>query len=311
MGRPGITKEQVWEAADALVQEGLTPTVKAVRERVGGSFSTVTPYLAEWREANEGRQAAEMPALPEAVTQASRQIWVAALRSAQESVETERQALDAARREMMRERQEMAEEIARLERAVEAARAETATTGKARLEAEAAGTALRIENTRLEERAGGAEREREAARTEVARLGKALRETGQEAAGLRAEKARLEEQVAQTEPHHRQASETILRLEKAADATKVEREKLSATLEAARQAHTEGEAARSALRVENARLTERVTNVTTRTDELRAQVDALENRLAQLAGERPTKPVPSTTKATKTTARKQPDPSHE
>ncbi|NCA72510.1 MAG: DNA-binding protein, partial [Sphingobacteriia bacterium] len=31
MGRPGITSEQVHEAADALVSEGMSPTVVSIR----------------------------------------------------------------------------------------------------------------------------------------------------------------------------------------------------------------------------------------------------------------------------------------
>ena len=34
MARPGVTREQVFETADALVREGQNPTVVAVRTRL-------------------------------------------------------------------------------------------------------------------------------------------------------------------------------------------------------------------------------------------------------------------------------------
>ena len=42
MARQGITREQVFETATALADEGIQPTVKLVRDRIGGSFSTIT-----------------------------------------------------------------------------------------------------------------------------------------------------------------------------------------------------------------------------------------------------------------------------
>ncbi len=38
MARTDITRDQVFEEADALVGGGIQPTVKLVRERIGGSY---------------------------------------------------------------------------------------------------------------------------------------------------------------------------------------------------------------------------------------------------------------------------------
>ena len=52
MARVGITFEQVAAAADALVGEGQSPTIKAVRERLGtGSPNTIHAHLVQWRQA--------------------------------------------------------------------------------------------------------------------------------------------------------------------------------------------------------------------------------------------------------------------
>ena len=48
MGRKGVTKDQVFETAAALRDEGLTPTVKAIQERIGGSYSC-PPHLLSRR----------------------------------------------------------------------------------------------------------------------------------------------------------------------------------------------------------------------------------------------------------------------
>ena len=44
-----ITKEQVWAAAEELAAEGLRPTLEAVRQRIGGSYTTIGPALNEWK----------------------------------------------------------------------------------------------------------------------------------------------------------------------------------------------------------------------------------------------------------------------
>jgi hypothetical protein len=52
MAQAGVTREQVFETADALVREGQNPTVVAVRTRLGGgSPNTITPLLGEWKTA--------------------------------------------------------------------------------------------------------------------------------------------------------------------------------------------------------------------------------------------------------------------
>ena len=48
-GGRGIQEAQVWEAADALLQEGLRPTIERVRQKIGsGSPNTVSPMLERW-----------------------------------------------------------------------------------------------------------------------------------------------------------------------------------------------------------------------------------------------------------------------
>jgi len=125
MPRPGVTREQVFETADALVLEGQNPTILAVRSRLGGgSPNTITPLLAEWRALHETQKAAAIPPPPEPVEAVMRQVWGTAWKEAQTKLEGERDALAAARKEMEKERTEMLAEITRLDAALETARAE-------------------------------------------------------------------------------------------------------------------------------------------------------------------------------------------
>ena len=136
MARTGVTREQVFETADALVREGQNPTVVAVRTRLGGgSPNTITPLLAEWKTLNETKQAAAMPAVPEPVEAVMRQVWGAAWQQAQGQLEGEREALGTARKEIERERAEMLSEIGRMDTEMETARGSLAKGADA-LEAE-------------------------------------------------------------------------------------------------------------------------------------------------------------------------------
>jgi colicin import membrane protein len=159
MPRTGVTREQVFEAADQLAQEGIQPTTKLVRDRTGGSFSTITPHLAAWKD------------------ERGRAVWAAAWNAAQEAVKTERDGLTAARREMDKERAELAQEIGELESKLEAAEGERATLANSLAEEEKRHRAadermgnLRIENARLEERIANTERRADELRDQVTRL---------------------------------------------------------------------------------------------------------------------------------------------
>ena len=177
MPRPGVTREQVFEAADALAQEGIQPTAKLVRDRTGGSFSTITPHLAAWKDERGGRGVANIPDMPESVANANWAVWAAAWNAAQEAIDTERAGLSAARREMEKERAEMASEIVELEAKLEAAQAEReslaatleAETRRHR-EAEEKMGDLKIANARLEERIANTEKRADELRDQVIRL---------------------------------------------------------------------------------------------------------------------------------------------
>ena len=166
MARQGITEQQVIEAAEGLAASGQAVTVSTVREALGGtgSFSTINAHLGKWKEGGGARPVSDVPDMPDPISRAARAFWAVAWKEAQQEVKGEREALDLARRDMERDRRDMAAEIARLEaetatQADELARLRTdlAEQAAAQLRAEEAAQSLRVENARLDERAKAAD----------------------------------------------------------------------------------------------------------------------------------------------------------
>lgn len=177
MARPGITREQVCEAANALAEEGIQPTVKLVRDRIGGSFSTITPHLATWKDERGGKHVANIPDLPESVVAVCRTIWATAWKAGQDAIQTERDGLTSARRDMELERVELTHEITDLETKLEAAETERDALARKALDVDQERTAaleevtkLRVENARLEERVANTEKRADELRAQVERL---------------------------------------------------------------------------------------------------------------------------------------------
>lgn len=136
MARQIVTQQAVTEAAEALIAEGVEPSIVAVQSRIGGgSYSTVKRYLDGWRQQREEASAAvlETPVEVQAKAQEiARVVWALASRQAQaeaQQAKAEAQAeVAAARAELL----EATNEIARLE-AVEAAQSSTIDQQAARL----------------------------------------------------------------------------------------------------------------------------------------------------------------------------------
>ena len=96
----GITEQDVWNAADALLVEGARPTIERVRQKIGrGSPNTVSPHLDAWfsrlgaRIADPQAFRAPEPAAPEPVRALAEQLWQTAQALAHQAVEA--RALDA------------------------------------------------------------------------------------------------------------------------------------------------------------------------------------------------------------------------
>ncbi|MDM0084586.1 DNA-binding protein [Variovorax sp. J31P179] len=117
----GVQESQVWEAADALLHEGLRPTIERVRQKIGsGSPNTVSPMLERWfatlgkRLDGHGANLADGEAqrLPLVIVQAAQHIWEAARREADQ---VQLQKTEATQREFDLEREAFIQKEANLQ----------------------------------------------------------------------------------------------------------------------------------------------------------------------------------------------------
>jgi chromosome segregation ATPase len=93
-----ITKEQVFQAAQNLNTAGQNPTLAAVRKALGGgSYSTITQYMAEWRNANDNEIKPDLEPAPDTVTNKiatmAAQIWITALDTANNRYAAEKETM--------------------------------------------------------------------------------------------------------------------------------------------------------------------------------------------------------------------------
>ena len=107
------SQQEIWAAADALVEAGERPTLAAVRKAVGGgSFTTISEAMAEWRIRQVLAEPVPEPA-PIAVSQhaavLAAELWAQAQAIAHERLQDDRNTLEAAREDMARERAEAVE----------------------------------------------------------------------------------------------------------------------------------------------------------------------------------------------------------
>jgi hypothetical protein len=105
----GITSTDVDRAADALLREGLRPTIEKVRAKIGrGSPNTVNPLLDKWWSRLAGRLDAGPAALhrlPEPVLHAAEALWLQCLDDARRRSQLES---GSTRKTLNRERQDLA-----------------------------------------------------------------------------------------------------------------------------------------------------------------------------------------------------------
>ena len=105
-----VTKEQIFSAADELAAGGQKPTLEAIRQRVGGSYTTISPALNEWKARQATAAAPLREPAPQAVAdrlaELGADVWAVALDLANARLAVEREALEKARVELEADRAE-------------------------------------------------------------------------------------------------------------------------------------------------------------------------------------------------------------
>jgi len=197
-------EQAIIEAAERLLADtGRIPTVEAVREALGGgSFSTLSPVLRDWRRQRQTGAPAvgEIPArVREALERATAALWGALREEVEERAARARKEADARAGEAEAERAEALREVARLEadlaRAAESAAREREVLTRERDEVRAALAGAREENATLAERARQQESRIEALAAGLEAERQARRAAEGSTADLRAENARLQERA--------------------------------------------------------------------------------------------------------------------
>ena len=188
MGREAtITPEQVYAVADAIKAQGDKPTLRAVRERLGGgSMGTIARILQQWKagEAREAREVGTEITIPPALQKALMEFVGTATTAARAPLESELADQQQAATELAAENERQTETIRDLSLQIEGV-----TADKAGIEGKAAQLAADLATARDE-----ITRERQAAEVARVELAKAaLRLEGlprleAEIAALRAER---------------------------------------------------------------------------------------------------------------------------
>lgn len=98
-----ITQEDIFKVADELNQEGIRPTLSAVRKKLGsGSFSTISAAMSEWKQkqgtnVNQKPQDPLPPAIIEAMNAHAATVWNVATSLAEKRLDADRTKLDEER----------------------------------------------------------------------------------------------------------------------------------------------------------------------------------------------------------------------
>lgn len=115
----GVQEADVWAAADALIAQGLRPTIERVRQHIGrGSPNTVSPMLENWfatlgrRLGVAGEQdAAQASSVPEPIQRMAQELWSTAreeaLQSASAALAEREAALHAAEAEQAAQKEQL------------------------------------------------------------------------------------------------------------------------------------------------------------------------------------------------------------
>jgi hypothetical protein len=100
----GISRQDVWRAADELAAGAQKVTLATVRKALGGgSFTTISEAMGEWHARRAAVNALRVDPAPERVLAAAgefaQQVWSTAAELAGARLQSEREALEAARRQ--------------------------------------------------------------------------------------------------------------------------------------------------------------------------------------------------------------------
>lgn len=204
----GVQQDEIWAAADALLKDGLRPTIERVRQKMGrGSPNTVSPMLEAWFASLGPRLDAtptqnEAGHLPAPVWQSMTRLWDTAmllaheqadqaLARSQQQLADEVHALDLQQASLIREAQALNDRQSAVDQAADMARAHIVELASQLKESHTRITRREGEMDELRARLTSAAAQQEADR-------RSIDEQAQRHAG---ERVRLEERTSANERH--------------------------------------------------------------------------------------------------------------
>jgi chromosome segregation ATPase len=311
-----ITKEQIWRVADELVEAGGSPTLATIRKRVGGgSFTTISEAMAEWRRREQQKARVEALVIPDEIKNvaldAGRAVWQTALELARSEVDGIKAALEAREKEIVRERAEALALADQVSNDLEQAQAEIDRLKEQLSQAQNQAREAQAVSAEREQRIFAIERElkenREVADKvsaraerldgELGRVRSELESQAKDLAGERDARSQAEKQMerltADLETARRDKDRLLdemealkLKQEEARAEYKRQFQKFTGQVETEKGKRAQAESVSADLRVENARLKERSESAEARLKELAQQVGLLQERLVKLAESR-------------------------
>lgn len=134
MPRSGITREQVFEAANRLVEQGITPTPALIRNALGkGSFTTISQHLSAWKD-YRWHSENNLQWIPKSVETKAMELiqetWEAATRDAIDEIERLQADYTRQVEELQTANQQLMEKLAHLEAENQALRQKLLAAGK-------------------------------------------------------------------------------------------------------------------------------------------------------------------------------------
>lgn len=208
------TKQEIWTAADDIAAEGKNPTLAAVRERVGGgSYTDISAAMQTWRTHHQAvlpTKEAPPPAVTEKLATLGGELWAIALELANSKLQTEREALEAARRENEEIRQEAVNLADQLTTELETLRAEVKRQAEQLKQSQKEAENARVAEQACQARLESATREIAALKTQNDKERETARSAIEAAAELRGRLSVFEEVAAKTPPKPKAKSEKAI-----------------------------------------------------------------------------------------------------
>ena len=115
-----LTTQNIHATADALLEQGIKPTLAEVRKSLGGgSFTTISEAMKSWRQEQQTEQQLQRVDLPNSINERLQSlgadVWQSAINIANERLTAEREALAVAQNKAQAEIDEAQEAVRTLE----------------------------------------------------------------------------------------------------------------------------------------------------------------------------------------------------